>query len=212
MTRPEISLHINLLGRRAIELSERNMRTALQVLEYLKSTPSKGITIKKLTKRKLSLEIFADAFYSREGARSQTGVLITFGGQPVGWYSRRQDIVALSITEAEYIADCEGAKDASWGQQFLQELSVSSKIPILKTDSEGAYNLSQTAQFLQRSRHIEHRYHYIHQQVQSEKLVIYTILGKENPADILTKLTPMSSILAWKQRWMNSTGQAGTTS
>jgi len=212
MTRPEISLHVNLLGRRATEPSERNMRTALQVLEYLKSIPSEGITIKKPTKGKLSLEIFADASYGGMGARSQTGVLMTFGGQPVEWYSRRQDIVALSITEVEYIADCKGAKDASWGQQFLQELSVSSEIPILKTDSEGAYNLSQTAKFLRRSRHIEHQYHYLRQQVQSEKLAIYTIPGKENPADVLTKLTPMSSILAWKQRWLNSTGQAGTTS
>jgi len=78
MTRPEISLHLNLLGRRATEPSERNMRTALQVLEYLKSTPSEGITIKKPTKGKLSLEIFTDASYGGEGARSQTGVLMAF--------------------------------------------------------------------------------------------------------------------------------------
>ena len=42
------------------------------------------------------------------GQDHRRGVLMTFGGQPVGWYSRRQDIVAQSITEAEYIADCKG--------------------------------------------------------------------------------------------------------
>jgi len=56
--------------KKSTEPSERNMRTALQVLEYLKSTPSEGITIKKPTKGKLSVEIFADASYG--GARSQT--------------------------------------------------------------------------------------------------------------------------------------------
>jgi len=49
------------------------------------------------------------------------------GEQPIGWYSRRQDVVALSITEAEYIADCEGAKDSSWTSQFLAELKVPSE-------------------------------------------------------------------------------------
>jgi len=85
---------------------------------------------------------------------------MTLGYQPIGWYSRRQEVVSLSITEAEYIADCEGAKDAAWMRQFLQELGINSK-PILYTDSEGAYNLSKTSKFARRSRHIEHRYHYL---------------------------------------------------
>ena len=67
---------------------------------------------------------------------------MTLGNQSVGWYSRRQDIVALSITEAEYIVDCEGVKGATWGEQFLRELHICLEPPILKTDSEGTYNLS----------------------------------------------------------------------
>jgi len=88
----------------------------------------------------LDLKIFADASYGDKGetSRSQTGVLTTLGGQPIGWYSRRQDVVALSITEAEYITDCEGAKDSSWTSQFLAELKMSlEQIPQLWTDSEG---------------------------------------------------------------------------
>jgi len=156
MTRSEISLHINLLGRRVTNPSERNLRTALQVLPYLMSTAPEGIIIKKPKEAKLSLEIYADASYGGEGARSQTGILMTLGNQPVGWYSRRQNIVALSITDAKYIADCEGAKDAAWEEQFLRELHRSLEPTILKTDSKGAYNLSQTSKFPRRSRHIEH--------------------------------------------------------
>ena len=170
------------------------------MLAYLKSTASEGIIIRKPKEAKLSLEIYADASYGGEGARSQTGVLMTLGNQSVGWYSRRQDIVELSIVEAKYKADCEGC-----GMRRIV-LNISLKTPILKTDSEGAYSLSQTSKFLRCSHHIEHRYHYLRQQFQSEKLVIRTIPGKENPADILTKLTPVSSITAWKQQWLDSTG------
>ena len=149
--------------------------------------------------------MYADAPYRREGARSQTGALLTLGNQPIRWYSRRQDIVSLSITEAEYIMDCEGAKDAAWIRQFLQQLHITTPAPVLKTDNKGAYNLAQTSKFLWRSHHIEHRYHYLRQQCQRGLLTIKTIPRKENPADILTKLLPMSEISAWKANWLSST-------
>ena len=40
---------------------------------------------------------------------------------------------------------------------------VSISTPTLATDSEGAYNLSKTTKFLRRSRHLEHRFHYLRQ-------------------------------------------------
>ena len=117
-----------------------------------------GIKLKK--PNDLAIRIYADASYGGEEARSQTGVLITLGKHAVGWYSRRQDIISLLITKAEYIANCEGGKDAAWMAQFLQELGIVSK-PALYTDSEGAYNLSKASKFARRSRHIEHRFHYL---------------------------------------------------
>ena len=204
-TRPDIAIHVNLLGRRASNLSTTHLQAAYRLLRFLELTRLDGI---KLTKpRSLKVEIYADASYGGEESRSQSGAVMTLGGQVVGWSTRRQDIVALSITEAEYIADCEGAKDAAWVNQFLQEMKTQCEpTPILATDSEGAYNLSKTTKFLRRSRHIEHRFHYLRQQVQRDRLKIRTIPGKENPADILTKLLPMSIIKNWKMQWMGSAG------
>jgi len=201
MTRPEISINVNLLGRRTTDASPTNWMTALGVLGYLRSTKHEGITLRKAAD--LHIRIYADVSYGGEGARSQTGVLTTLGNQAIGWYSRRQDVVSLSITEAEYIADCEGAKDAAWSQQFLAEIGITTT-PSLYTDSEGAWGLSQTSKFARRSRHIDHRYHYIRQQNWSGKLIMKTIPGKDNPADILTKLIPMSFVNGWKKIWMST--------
>lgn len=103
--------------------------------------------------------------------------------------------------EAEYIAACEGAKDAACTQQLLDELGLSLN-PTVKTNSEGTFNLAHTSRCLRRTRHIEHRYHYLRQQVQADRLAIATILGKENLADILTKINPMATIKKWQDRWM----------
>ena len=198
MTRPEIS---SLLGRRTKDVSPENWKAALTVLRYLRSTNHDGLTLKKA--EDLEVRIYADAAYGGEKSRSQTGALMTLENQLVGWYSRRQGVVSLSVTEAEYIADCEGAKDAAWIQQFLHELGIT-KTPTLYTDSEGAYNLSKTSKFARRSRHIEHRYHYLRQQQRTERLKVVTIPGKENPADMLTKLLPMTIVNGWKALWMST--------
>jgi hypothetical protein len=62
-------------------------------------------------------EIYVDASYGGEESKTQTGVVITIGGQTVEWYSTRQDKISQSIAEAEYVACTEGAKDAAWMRQ-----------------------------------------------------------------------------------------------
>lgn len=104
MTRHEISIQVNLLWRRASKSSPANLKPALGTLDYLYFTRREGITLRKPSN--LNLWIFADDKYRVEKARLQTGVLMTLGMQLVGWYSRTQDMVSLSMTEAEYIAAC----------------------------------------------------------------------------------------------------------
>jgi len=160
MTRPEIAIHVNLLGRTTENPSAANLLAARKVLKYLYSSRQEGIILKKPLN--LALEVYVNASYSGPESRSQTGVLTTLEGQPIGWYSRRQDLVSLSITEAEHIACCERAKDLAWGMQFLQELRcLDTQTSRSWTNSEGAQNLSQTNRFLRKSRHIEHRFHYL---------------------------------------------------
>ena len=67
-------------------------------------------------------------------------------GQLIMWSSRQQNTTAQSITEAEYIAVSEVAKDVQWLRQFMEELSITSK-PIILTDNEAALKLTKTQTF-----------------------------------------------------------------
>ena len=201
MTRPDISVHVNLLGRRTSNPGVHNMQTALQVGQYLASTKNEGllITISQKENREALIDIFADASYGGENSRSQSGSLVTLYGTPIMWSSRRQDVVSMSITEAEYIACSEAAKDSQWIRQLLLELGKGKGIiPTLHTDNEAALKLTKTQTFHRRTRHIEHRFHYIRELVDQGIIRIIGIKGKDNPADPLTKLLPMSSIGQWK--------------
>ena len=108
-------------------------------------------------------------------------------------------MVSMSITEAEYIACSETAKDSQWINQLLKEFKINQGIPTLFTDNEAALKLTKTQTFHQQTRHIEHRFHYIRELVNQNAIQISGIKGKNNPADPLTKILPMSSIGRWKQ-------------
>ena len=142
---------------------------------------------------------YADASYGGEQAVSQSGSILKTNGQLVMWSSRRQNTTAQSITEAEYIAVSEVAKDVQWLRQFLEELSMTSK-PIIYTDNEAALKLTKTQTFHQRSRHIEHRHHYIKELVNRNLVEMKGIAGTENPADIMTKIVPMSTMRSWREK------------
>ena len=106
--------------------------------------------------------------------------------------------MAQSITEAEYVAIAEGAKDAEWCRQLLKEIGLNPTITIY-TDNEAALKLTKTQTFHRRTRHRTQISLYPGSSQEGETEIL-GIKGKENPADILTILVPMSSTLQWKNR------------
>ena len=204
-TRPEISIQVNLLGRRTSQASQNNLQAAMHVLRYLASSKEKGIIIKRVPggiktfQEKGVIKAYADASYGGEQAKSQSGNLVTLNGQIIMWSSRRQDITAQSITEAEYIACSEATKDIRWLQQLMEEFpfQIQTKPAYLYSDNEAAVKLTKTQTFHKRTRHIDHRYHYIRELTEQGMIQLQGITGKDNPSDILTKILPMSSVREW---------------
>ena len=86
-TRPEISIHVNLLGRRTAQPSQLNLQTGIRVLKYLASSINEGITLKKENQELKNPEQqevikgYADASYGGERAVSQSRSLLTMNGQ-----------------------------------------------------------------------------------------------------------------------------------
>ena len=117
---PETSINTNLLGPKHRTQPNPSSKTSIGVFDLGQTRK----TCKGLHTRddKLDVKKFVDAACGGEVSKSQTGVLFLLGSQPRGWYSRSQDIVILFSSEAEYVAACEAAKDASWTKQLLAEL------------------------------------------------------------------------------------------
>lgn len=69
---------------------------------------------------------FTDSDYAgdKNNRRSTSGYVFTLCGGAISWKSRQQTSVALSTTEAEYVAATEACKELIWLNRLLQDLSI----------------------------------------------------------------------------------------
>ena len=122
-----------------------------------------------------------------DSKKSTSGYLMTFAGGAVAWQSKLQKCVALSTTEAKFIAITEACKEELWLKKYLQELGSKQEKYVLYCDSQSAIHLSKNSTFLSRSKHIDVRYHWIRDVVDSKLLQLEKVHTGDNISDMLTK-------------------------
>jgi hypothetical protein len=111
-------------------------------------------------------------------------------GGAVSWKSSKQETVADSTTEAEYIAASEAAKEAIWIRKFVSELGVvtSASSPMgLYYDNSGAIAQAKESRSHQKSKHVLWCYHLIREIIDRGDVKICKLHTELNIADPLTK-------------------------
>ena len=138
---------------------------------------------------------YTDASFQtdKDDYRSQSGFVFMLNGGAVSWKSSKQETVADSTTEAEYIAASEAAKEGVWIKKFISELgvvpSVSSPLD-LYCDNSGAIAQAKEPRSHQKSKHILRRYHLIREIIDRGDVKICKVHTDLNIADPLTKPLP----------------------
>ena len=90
-----------------------------------------------------------------------SGNLFFYGGGAISWLSKKQPVVALSTSEAEYIALSCAAQEAVWLKLLLTSFGVSIDKPItIKEDNQGAIAIARDPVKHTRAKHIDIRFHF----------------------------------------------------
>jgi hypothetical protein len=119
--------------------------------------------------------------------RSVTGYFFQLAGGPITWQSRAQTTVAHSSTEAEYMALSDCFRQVSWIRNIFLELGMRlGPIPIY-ADNQGSIFIGSNPVQEIRTKHIDVKYHYVHECIAVKKIVLYHVPTKDNTADIFTK-------------------------
>jgi hypothetical protein len=120
--------------------------------------------------------------------RSRTGYVFMLNGAAVSWKSQRQQTVALSTAEAEYMALTAATQEAMFLKQLLHEFHQDSGSPItIHEDNQSCIALSKNSMTTGRSKHMDVRYHFCREKVESGDIEVQYCATENMLADVLTK-------------------------
>jgi hypothetical protein len=207
-TRPDISYAISKLSQFLSCYDETHWQAAKTVLRYLKGTPTLGLEY--MAHSDCIIEGFTDSDYAgdRVDRKSTTGTAFFMDKSLISWTSQKQPLIAISSTEAEYIALAEGTKDAVWLRRFAEELGFIQENPTkINVDNTSTIKLAHNPESFRKSKHIDVRFHKTRELVENKEISVEYIPTTEQTADILTK--PLQRQTHTKMKGlMNMTGSS----
>jgi hypothetical protein len=185
-TRPDIAFTVGALSRHLSNPGPEHWVVAKRVLRYLKGTANLCLTYSGGLEELVG---YTDADWASDLDRySTSGYLFILGGGAVSWASKRQKSIALSSTEAEYMALALGAKEAVWLRQLLEELQFPPTGPtLINVDNQSCIKLTKNPELHQQTKHIDIRYHFTRQHVEEGTIKVEFCPTKQMAADFLTK-------------------------
>ncbi|XP_067208508.1 uncharacterized protein [Linepithema humile] len=188
-TRPDIAFAVNNVSRFNSNFGKSHWTAVKRIFRYLKGT--REIKVRYSKSDNDDLVGFSDADWASDvdKRRSCTGYIFLMCKGAISWMSKRQQIVVLSSTEAEYMALSATIQEALWLKSFSEGLELNSKTNAIKIkcDNQSALGLAKTDGFRARSKHIDVRHHYIREKVANGIIDLTYISTKEMVADNLTK-------------------------
>ncbi|GMF55954.1 unnamed protein product [Phytophthora fragariaefolia] len=142
-TRPDISVAIAKLSRFLENPGEKHWDAGIKVVRYLLKTKDVGIVYDGSLGTELEAYSDADWAGNRDDRRSVSGMMLMMCGAPVVWRSTFQKTVALSSTEAEYMALSDCVKECIWMRRLLKDIGVDQVgATVIYEDNQGAMALA----------------------------------------------------------------------
>ena len=188
-TRPDLSYVVTRLSQFMASPTSMHLNVAKDVLKYLKGTQNQGLKFSKHDEP-LIIRGFSDSDWgSSEDRKSISGYCfkLSENGTLISWKSKKQQIVALSSCEAEYIALTHAIQEGKFIKQLLLDLLNTECIVHVGVDNQSAMKLAKNPVFHQRSKHIDIKYHFIRDEVLKGIVNLFYVQSVDNLADPFTK-------------------------
>src|SRR5229473_6083841 len=186
-TQPDIAFVVTKLSQFASNPTEEHLGKALYICHYLLGMPNYALVYDGPGNG--GLLAYADSDWASDpiSRKSTSGYVVKLAGVVCSWNTRVQKTVALSSTEAEYMSLSDTSCQLVWVRNLFSELGIELAPVLLYEDNQGAIFIASNPVQEKHSKHIDLRYHYIRDVVQSDKVELFFVEGTQNPADMFTK-------------------------
>jgi hypothetical protein len=158
-----------------------------RVLKYLVATPCLGIWYPKGSTFDLIRYSDSDYVGCKVDRKSTSWTCQFLWRSLVSWSSKKQTSVALSTTEAEYVATGQCCTQLLWMRQTLRDFGYNlSKVPLL-CDNESAIRMADNPVEHSHTKHIDIRHHFLRDHQQKGDIEVFYVSTENQLADIFTK-------------------------
>jgi hypothetical protein len=209
-SRPDIAHAVHYLASNMIAPTARHMLAAERVLRYLAGTQDIGLVFgsrnggvssdSRGQGNRVEVEVcaYADADWAGDhrDRKSISGWVAKINGDPISWSSKKQRVVALSTCEAELYAEAAAMQEVLWIRGMLAELGLNSSVgSTVYGDNQSAIAVSKNGVKGERTKHVDVKYHFVTDTIDSGKVKLQWIPTAQQQADIFTKALPAAIFL-----------------
>ncbi|CAL2249531.1 unnamed protein product [Prunus armeniaca] len=190
-TRPDIMYSTSLLSRFMQNPSQIHYGAAKRILRYLQGTIDYGIWYKPTTNPRLFGYTDSDWAGSVDDMKSTSGYAFTIGSGIFSWSSKKQETVALSSAEAEYVATASSACQAIWLKRIFEDMGECQiETTEILCDNKSAIAMAKNPVFHSKTKHITIKHHFLRKVSANKEVELKYCKTEEQIADIFTKALP----------------------
>ncbi|PNX62918.1 type I inositol 145-trisphosphate 5-phosphatase 12-like protein [Trifolium pratense] len=163
-TRPDMTFAVCLAARYMERPTEMHVAVVKRIMRYLKGTLKFGMLYKCKNNTELTLQGWSDSDYAgdHDDRKSTSGYVFTLGGSAICWSSKKQPIVTLSTTEAEFVSAASCACQCLWLKNVLDHLHIEQNgCIIVNCDNSSTIKLSKNSIMHGKRKHIDVMFHFV---------------------------------------------------
>jgi hypothetical protein len=186
-SRPNIMFSVCMCARFQSNPKKAHLRAVKRILRYLRHTTIVGLWYPKGAT--FDLIGYSDSDYAgcKIDRKSTSGGCLLLGRSLVSWTSKKQNSVALSTAEAEYIAAGACCTQFLYMKKILLDYGVVlEKVPLL-CDNESAVKIANNHVQHSRTKHIDIRHHFLRDHVAKGDIILEGVRSEDQLEDIFTK-------------------------
>lgn len=187
-TRPDLAYSVHILSQFMQRPRQEHWLAAVKVVRYLKGTIGQGVLFRAETTFTITSWCDADWGACRTTHRSLSGWIIQCGSSPITWKTKKQDVVSLSSTEAEFRAMRAITKELIWLKGLLSELGIDHAAPMtICCDNKSALHISANPVLHEKTKHMGIICQFVRDEIAKGTTQTNYVSTHDQLADILTK-------------------------
>ncbi len=202
-TRPDIALAVNILSRRQSCYTWNDWLQIKRIFRYLAGTKDLGILY---SGSKEIIEGFPDASLGLNDVKGQStsGFAIFMFGDLISWRTKKQNHIALSSAEAEFVAMSLASREVTNVKEMCKRMLKTNLPSIMYEGNKAAIELAKTEESKTLKHIVNLCYHHVRKEVQEGRMELVWISTDDQIGDLFTKPLARSKFYEFRDKLVSN--------